>query len=229
MPNTCPSSVVAPSACTRRVARRSAASKARGTVAVVDEEDVDVGRVGELLAAEPSDTDDGERHRRLATMQAPLRRTRRQRARALAASSARSASPSTSRAPMRRRWRRLNRRNPARRACSSPRHTERVDTPRSISSVLEVLTNQALVVAEIGEEVGLAVQRQPEHPARSEHAARALGREGRLTERVGERGRAGGALGEPAELEQAEVGIGCVRRAIRARRGAIAASRASAG
>ena len=37
-------------------------------VAVVDEEQVDVGRVRELLAAEASDTDDGERRRRFATV-----------------------------------------------------------------------------------------------------------------------------------------------------------------
>ena len=73
-----------------------------------------------------------------------------------------------------------------------------------------MLTTEDLVVAEVGEEVGLAVEREPEHPARSEHPARALGGDRRLAERVRERRGAGGAFGEPAQLQQSEVGVGCV-------------------
>ena len=73
-----------------------------------------------------------------------------------------------------------------------------------------VLATERVVVAESREEVGLAVQREPEQPARSEHAARALRRDRRLAEGVGERRRARGAFGEPAQLQEPEVGVGRV-------------------
>ena len=60
MRKVCPSAVVAPISCTRRVATCSASSKSAALVAVVHEHHVDVGRVRELAAAEASHADDGK-------------------------------------------------------------------------------------------------------------------------------------------------------------------------
>ena len=73
-----------------------------------------------------------------------------------------------------------------------------------------MLTLDQIVAREVGQELGLAVERESEHPTRTEHAAGALRGEWALAECVRQRRGARRALRETAQLQQAEVGIGCV-------------------
>ena len=66
-------------------------------------------------------------------------------------------------------------------------------------------------IVELVDELGVATQRVAHHPARAEQPARASRRAGHVAERGGQRRRTSGSLGEAAELEQSEVGVGGLR------------------
>ena len=92
------------------------------------------------------------------------------------------ASPSTSRAAMRRNSRRLNRRSPARRWSTSVRHC-RSPSAASTSSSWLCSRDELVVVAERLDERRVGGRGVAEHAARAEEPARALGRAGGVAER----------------------------------------------
>ena len=64
------------------------------------------------------------------------------------------------------------------------------------------------IVGERVDDLGMPVQCETEHPRRAEDATRPFGGDGRLAETACERGRACVSLRKPAQLQQAEVGVG---------------------
>ena len=107
--------------------------------------------------------------------------------------------------------RRLNRRSPLRRAAVSPtRHCDRRE--RLFDELVRGSSPpEHVVVAQVGDELGLTTERVAEEAARSEDAARSFGGAGSLAERRGEVAGSGRPFGEPAELQEREVGVGRLR------------------
>ena len=71
---------------------------------------------------------------------------------------------------------------------------------------------EGVVLGQQPDQVGVAHEVLAEQLARAQHGAEAASALGRVTERLGERGRPAGARRQPAEAEQPEVGIGRQRQ-----------------
>ena len=174
--------------------------------AVVHEDDVDVGRVGELGAAEPAETDHREGQRRFERPQRPSTHVsaRLESSRPTVSSSAK---PNTSRAADAQELAALEPPE-TRSACgivlARVKGVERF--AHEVGSRL--LRSEGRVVAERVDELRLSVHRVAEHARRAEDPAGALGGERRVVEPPGERGAPVVALGQPPEREQPEVGVG---------------------
>ena len=112
----------------------------------------------------------------------------------------------------------MNRRSPARRpdVVGAPVERARARRRRARRAVDSSWTN--VVVGERVDDIGMAVQREAEHPRRAEDPARALGRDRCLAETAGDRRRPRVALAQPPQLQQPEVGIGCRREPAEDRR-----------
>ena len=76
------------------------------------------------------------------------------------------------------------------------------------------LPHEPIVIAKELDDFGLAQQRVAHEPARSEHSTHPLRRARRLAEGRGERLRPGGSFSELAQLEQAEIRVGCIRQPV---------------
>ena len=110
----------------------------------------------------------------------------------------------------------------------SPRHSS-VSSASSTSSARVFSAEHQVVVAERVDELRVAAQRVADHAARPEERARALGGAGESRNVVREDGRTRRALGQAAQLQQPEVGVGRARRATRGSRAAAAASASGGG
>ena len=138
------------------------------------------------------------------------------------------AKPRRSRVAMRSSSRRLNRRSPSRRCSVVAAPLERVERVVDELGARASRRASVVVVAERVDELGLAAQRLADAPG-STRGGGTCARPRPATSRNvdGERRRPGRALGQPPQLEQAEVGVGGLRQPLRGSRAAAAASAAS--
>ena len=181
-----------------------------GALPLVHEQHVDVGRVRQLARAEAAHADHRERERRAERCQCGLeRRLRQHRQLALG---------------------RFEPRVPEEVTGRDPEQLASLEAPEPFTTLLLVapplervegvgdevgaraLDREGLVVVEGVDELRVPPQGLADDPAGAQEVARALGRPGRVAEGHRQGGRSRRSLDQSPQLEEPEVGVGCLRQ-----------------